>query len=61
MSYFLFLFSQRVQIWKTKYEKLGRYWPNCTRNRVITNAYYEKMNYLVVWLTYIQEKYSRMS
>ena len=22
-----------------KYEKLGKYWPYCTRNRAITNAY----------------------
>ena len=22
-----------------KYEKLGKYWPYCTRNRAITNTY----------------------
>ena len=25
-----------------KYEKLGKYWSYCTRNRAITNAYFQK-------------------
>ena len=41
VSHILLLFHSPKGSWNksAKYEKLGKYWPYCTRNRAITNAY----------------------
>ena len=49
--FFLLLFYSPKGSWNksAKYEKLGNYWPYCTQNRAITNAYFPQM--------YLQSKY----
>ena len=46
VSYILLLFHSPKGSWNksAKYEKLGKYWPYCTRNRAITNAYSKLLN-----------------
>ena len=41
VSHILLLFHSPKGLWNksAKYEKLGKYWPYCTRNCSITNAY----------------------
>ena len=41
VSHILLLFHSPKGSWNksAKYEKLGKYWPYCTQNRAITNAY----------------------
>ena len=41
VSHILLLFHSPKGSWNksAKYEKLGKYWPYCTPNRAITNAY----------------------
>ena len=43
-SHILLLFHSPKGSWSksAKYEKLGKYWSYCTRNRAITNAYVKK-------------------
>ena len=38
VSHILLLFHSPNK--SAKYEKLGKYWPYCTQNRAITNAYF---------------------
>ena len=44
VSHILLLFHLPKGPWNksAKYEKLGKYWSYCTRNRAVTNAYMNK-------------------
>ena len=46
VSHIFLLFHSPKGSWSksSKYEKLGKYWPYCTRNRAITNAYSKLLN-----------------
>ena len=51
VCHILLLFHSPKGSWNksAKYEKLGKYWPYCTRNRAITNAYLSSFFTAMLW------------
>ena len=50
VCHILLLFHSPKGSWNksAKYEKLGKYWPYCTRNRAITNAYWKSLSCIIL-------------